>query len=98
MIAVAKNLRTPTHNIDVWQRLKRLPKPVFWLPFSRYEIFQGKSFKKVLGTLFPTEMVLLIFAVRRFFTSKMVMSPKNHFSQLFWKISFFRKNCSIKNI
>ncbi len=68
------------------------PKPVFRLSCSPYEIFWAKDLKTVFCTPFSTEKVILIFVVRRSYTSKNGHVPKNYFSGLFWKILFFRKN------
>ncbi len=65
------------------------PKQVFWLSFSQYGGFCGKNLKAIFDTPFPTENVIFVFVVRQPIYWKMVVSHKNYFSQLFWKILFF---------
>ncbi len=60
--------------------------------------FLGKNLKSVFGTPCPKKFVIFIFVVRHPVPPKMIMSPKNNFSLLFWKYCFIQKNNFMKNI
>ncbi len=64
---------------------------VVWFFFVFFLFFLGKNLKLIFGTPFPQKNVIFIFVVRRPVPSKMVMSSKNNFSLLFWKILFYSK-------
>ncbi len=57
-----------------------------------------KNLKTVFGTQFTKKKVIFIFVVRPTVPSKMVTSPKNNFSLIFWKILFFSKKLLAKKI
>ncbi len=71
---------------------KKVPlKPFFWLSFSRYKIFYAKTYRQCLVSYSPQKRFNLFLSFDACFAKKMVVSPKNNFSRLFWKISFFLK-------
>ncbi len=55
-----------------------------------HDFFKGKNLKTVFGTPFLTEKVILIIVIRP------LVSLKNYFSRLFWKIFFFFQKNNIK--
>ncbi len=71
----------------------------FWLSFSRYGVLWGKNFKAVFSTEFPPPLrVIFAFVVRHPIPRKTVVSPKNYFSLLFWKILFFLEKIIIRKL
>ncbi len=86
--------KRPNRTADMGENVP--PKPVFWLSFSRYGFFCGKSLKTLSGTLFPAEKAIFIFVVRRPVPSKMVMSSLSPHQKLFFaiilkNIAFYKK-------
>ncbi len=53
------------------------------------EFFMEKTYKQYLVPHSPQKRFNSFLLSDAFFASKMVMSPKNYFSRLFWKICFF---------
>ncbi len=64
------------------------PKPVFGFHTVRMEFFMEKTYKPYFVLHSPQKMFNSFSLSKAYFASKMIMSPKNYLSQLFW-IFFF---------